>query len=146
MPGFDHGTLTQELYDLIIAVSEFASITGTNIGGMTPDPTLITLNPPACWVMFVGDAPKEDLSNANMIPSIEVISFMFSAFIYLPSAKQGEMIITHFPLLKKIIQGVRGKQSLSNTGHRWAYVGQRLALINTNRLVYAQRYVITGAM
>jgi hypothetical protein len=144
MTVFDHGSLIEELYNLIVAVPAFANITGLNVGGMQPDPTLITLTPPACWVMFAGDAPKEDLTHSNMIPAVEMCLFMFNAFIYLPMAKQSNLISTHLPMLKSIIQGIRGKDS--NTGHRWGYAGQRLALINTNRLVFAQRYVITGAM
>lgn len=144
MSSFDHGVLINELYNLIVGVTEFKDITGTNVGAMQPDPTLITLTPPACWVMFAGDAPKDDLSNAGQIPSTEVMLFMFNAFIYLPMDKQSILISTNLPLLKKIIQGVKGQDSV--TGHRWAYAGQRLALVNTNRLVFSQRYVVTGAM
>lgn len=139
-----HGDLISELYGLITAVSEFAAITGTNLGGTEPDPTLATLTPPACWVSFIGDIQKEP--PGSIVYSPEVMTFMFMAFVYLPMTKQSEMISTHLPLLTKIIQGVRGKDSNLNTGHRWAYAGQKLALVNTNRMVYAQRYTITGVM
>lgn len=140
----DHGSLIQELYSLIVAVNEFADITGTNLGGSEPDPTLLTLTPPACWVSFVGDAQKEP--GGNRPPTQEVLSFIFMAFIYLPMAKQSVMISTYLPLLAKVIKGVRGQESTQNTGHRWVYNGQKLALVNTNRMVYAQRYSITGVM
>ncbi len=140
----DHGTLLSELYGLITSVAEFANITGTNLGGTEPDPTLVALTPPACWVSFIGDSPKEP--PGRIVPLTETMSFMFMAFIYLPMAKQSDMIGTHLPLLQKVVQGVKGKESTANTGHRWAYAGQKLALVNTNRIVYAQRYSITGVM
>ena len=140
----DHGTLIKELYDLIVAVPDFASITGTNLGGMEPDPTLLTLVPPACWVSFIGDVQKEP--PGSIVPLTEVMTFLFMAFIYLPMAKQGDMIATHLPLLKKVIQGVKAHESVVNTGHRWAYAGQKLVLVNTNRMVYSQRYTITGVL
>jgi len=140
----DHGALTLELYNLITAVPEFANITGTNLGGMQPDPTLIQLTPPACWVTFVGDESVEDRQE-SLPPQQEVMRFIFQAFIYLPMKKQQEMIQNWLPLLGKIIPGVRGQAS-TITGHRWVYSGQKLALVNTNRLVYAQRYTITGVM
>jgi hypothetical protein len=140
----NHGTLLNELYGLITAVTEFANITGTNLGGMEPDPTLTALTPPACWVSFIGDSPKEP--PGRIVLTTEAMTFMFMAFIYLPMAKQSDMIGSHLPLLLKVVQGVKGKESTANTGHRWAYAGQKLALANTNRMVYAQRYSITGVM
>ncbi len=140
----NHGTLLNELYGLITSVPEFANITGTNLGGMEPDPTLSALVPPACWVSFIGDSPKEP--PGRIVMTTEPMTFMFMAFIYLPMAKQSAMIATHLPLLQKVAQGVKGKESTANTGHRWAYAGQKLALANTDRMVYAQRYSITGVM
>lgn len=140
----DHGTLVEELYGLVIAVPSFSKVTGITLGANQPDPTLITLTPPACWVSFIGDIQKEP--PGNIVPATEVLTFMFMAFIYLPMKTQSELIADCFPLLKQIIVGVRGKDSVSNTGHRWAYAGQKLALVNSDRLVYAQRYTITGSM
>lgn len=140
----NHGTLLNELYGLIVGVTAFANITGTSLGGNEPDPTLTSLTPPACWVSFIGDAPKEP--PGSIVLTKEVLTFIYTAFIYLPMTKQTEMISTWLPLLAQIMNGVRGKDSFSNTGHRWAYGGQKLALVNTNRLVYAQRYTITGMM
>lgn len=138
----NHGELLNELYGLIVGVTEFANITGTNLGGNEPDPTLLSLTPPACWVSFIGDIQKDP--PGNVVPTSETMTFMFMAFIYLPMAQQSVMLATHLPLLAKIVKGVRGQESL--TGHRWAYAGQKLALVNTTRMVYAQRYTITGAM
>lgn len=143
----DHGALLSELYGLITAVPQFATITGTSLGQNTPDPTLLTLNPPACWVSFVGDQQKDSEGDDTVVPTKEVMIFMFVGFIYLPMGKQNEMLTNaaHLPLLAKIVEGVRGKES-SITRHRWAYKGQKLVLVNTNRMVYAQRYTVTGVM
>jgi hypothetical protein len=141
----DHGALLSELYGHIIAVPAFAQITGASLGQHTPDPTLITLTPPACWVSFVGDNQIEDTNNIS--PTPETILFMFVAFIYLPMGAQSAMFMNaaHLPLLGKIIPGVRGKES-AITGHKWQYKGQKLALVNPNRMVYAQRYNVIGVM
>lgn len=144
--SYDHGSLLKELYDLVVAAPEFSYITGTSLAQNTPDPTLISLTPPACWVSFLGDQQKEQ--EENVVPQTEVIVFMFVAFIYLPMTKQNEMLTgaKTLPLLKTIIDAVRGKESAINTGHRWAYRGQKLALVNVDRMVYAQRYTITGVL
>lgn len=141
----DHGSLLAELFTLITSVPEFAAITGTQLGQNEPDPTLITLEPPACWVSFVGDNEVE--ADGNVIQTPKALYFMYVAFIYLPMARQSEMLAgaQHLPLLKKILQGVNGAQS-ANTGHRWSYKGQKLALVNTDRMVYAQRYSLVGVM
>lgn len=140
----NHADLLTELYSLITGVPEFANLTGLNLGGNEPDPTLTKLAPPACWVCFVGDTPKEP--PGNIVPLTEVMIFAFIAYVYLPMSRQSVMLSEDLPKLIKIIQGVKGKQSTLNTGHRWCYAGQKLALVNTNRLVYAQRYTITGVM
>lgn len=145
MAVYDHGTLLQELYNLIVAVPEFQLITGVSLGANEPDPTLLTLTPPACWVSFVGD--QEEEQDGNIVIAPQPMVFMFVAFIYLPMAKQSELIAgaVHLPLLKKVMTGVHGEES-ANTGHRWSYKGQKLALVNPNRMVYAQRYSIIGSM
>lgn len=136
----DHGTLTKELYDYVVGVPEFVDITGVTLGAQEPDPTLINLSPPACWVQFIGDTQKE--ADPSVVPGVQSMSLHFVAFIYLPAALQKALIEQWLPMLLKVSQGVHGQES--NTGHRWEYKGQKLVLANTNRLVYAQRYNITA--
>lgn len=140
----DHGALTKNLYDFVVSVPEFQNITGVTLGQHEPDPTLVKLTPPACWVSFVGDQINEQ--GHDQVPLQPSMLYMFVAFIYLPMQKQNNLLTTAsgLPLLGKISMGVHGKES--NTGHRWEYKGQKLSLVNTDRLVYAQRYSVVGSL
>ncbi|MGZ3307272.1 MAG: hypothetical protein ACXU85_01805 [Xanthobacteraceae bacterium] len=132
----------EHLLSLVQSVPQLAEKSGFAVGGQVPDPGLSKTPLPAAWVILSGDQCADN--DASLRPAIEVVEMTFVVMLYVPYLGQADLLANQFPLLEAVIKAARGEKAPS--GHRWRYVGQRLALVNTDKLAYEQRYTLTAVL
>lgn len=130
------------LIDLLRTVPALAQNVGLTLGGQTPDPSLSKIALPAAWVLHTGDKPTDP--DDAIVPAVQGVRFHYVVAIYLPYVSQSDMLNVQFPLLEAVINAVRGQTAPS--GHRFAYAGQRITLINPGRITYEQTYTLQAVL
>jgi hypothetical protein len=130
------------LLDLIGSVPALAQSTGIALGGQAPDPSLSKIALPAAWVLHASDKPLD--ADGSIVPAVQASQFDYVVAIYLPYVSQSDMLAVQLPLLEAVITAVRGQDAPS--GHRFAYRGQRITLINPGRITYEQRYSLEAVI
>jgi hypothetical protein len=131
----------------LTSVPELANSSGLTLGGKGTDPGLKTVPLPAAWVMYATDTVDEEpfghsSHQPGMNPSGEVMLLAVHSLIYLPYATQEDMLTIQLPLLETVIRSIRGTEAPS--GHRWRYLGQKLAVVLPDRIAYEQHYTLTA--
>ena len=142
--------IAENAADLVAKVTSVPALTssaGLAVGGKGSDPGLLKIPLPAAWVMYTKDDVDEAPfghggSQPGMVPSQQVVMLTCSVLIYLPYASQADLLETQLPLLEAVVNAVRG--TLAPSGHRWRYLGQKLALVYPDRIAYEQHYTLTA--
>jgi len=143
--------ISENVSDLIAKITslpEFENSAGLALGGKGTDPGLVKVNLPAAWVMYskddVDEEPFGHNSHPGMVPSLQVSLVTCSILIYLQYTTQEDLLAVQFPLLERVILSIRG--STAPSGHRWRYLGQKLALVYPDRIAYEQHYTLTAML
>lgn len=141
--------ISEVVRDLVTKVSSVASLensTGAALGGKGTDPGLVKLPLPAAWVMYAKDDVDEEPfghgRGPGSVPGREVVLATCSVLIYVPYTTQDNLLDVQFPLIESVITTIRGTKGPS--GHKWRYMGQKLALVYPDRLAYEQHYTLTA--
>lgn len=128
----------KQLLALINAVPALNQRVGLRVGGGATDPAMLTLPLPAAWVLLTGDRPLDPAAAVN--PRGQMVEITYSVMVYVANVSQSDLIDAQIPLLESVIVAVHGQQSPS--GHKWKYGGQRLVVVNTDKLGYEQRFTV----
>jgi hypothetical protein len=128
------------LLNLLTSVPALAANAGLAAGGRASDPSMIHVPLPCAWLLLAEDKPNDAATGSN--PAGQVVSTDFIVMLHIPYVSQADLLANQLPLLEATIAAVRGKQA--PRGQKWRYAGQKLMLINPDRLVYEQRYSIVG--
>lgn len=144
--------ISENVADLIAKIQtlpQLASSSGLAIGGKGTDPGLLKIPLPAAWIMYskddVDEAPfGQGGAQPGLVPAQEVVLATCSVLIYLPYTDQDDLLNVQLPLLESVITAIRGK--IAPSGHRWRYVGQKLALVYPDRIAYEQHYTLTAML
>jgi hypothetical protein len=143
----------EDLVARVTSVPALATSAGLALGGRGADPALTKIPLPAAWIMFGKDQVNEPPYGTSqsggfggMVPQIENIQQVFSVVIYVPYISQDDLLTTQYPLLESVIAAVRGNGRPAPSGHRWRYIGQKLAMVYPDRLAYEQHYTIDAVM
>lgn len=126
----------QDLLTQVQTVAALAEATGMAVGGRDIDPSMSKLPLPAAWVVLTQDRSNDPMTPVNM--GGQTLLVTYSVLVYVPYTSQSDLITNQLPLLESVIKAVHGH--LTPTGHKWRYEGQRLVLVNPDRLGYEQRY------
>lgn len=127
----------QHLFDLLQTVPTLKS--GLAVGGRADDPAMTKIPLPSAWVLLHNDEPEPA---GAMNPAGQVVKNIFVVVVYVPYISQADLIATQLPLLESVMKVVRGQQA--PMGQKWRYEGQRLTLVNPDKLAYEQRYSVVG--
>lgn len=130
----------QNLLSLVETVPALVKTSGLAVGGRSTDPAMASIPLPSAWVILADDKPRDPETGSN--PDGQVVITTYVVMVYVPYISQADLITNQLPLLESVMKAVRGKQSTS--GQKWRYEGQKLTLINTDRLAYEQRYSVIG--
>lgn len=139
----------EDFVDKVKSVPVLASSAGLAIGGKATDPGLLKIPLPAAWIMYTSDNPDEPPygrggEQPGMVPAVEVLLATVSVLVYLPYTTQDDLLQNQFPVLESVVKAIRGTTAPS--GHRWRYIGQRLAFVYPDRIAYEQHYTLTAIM
>jgi hypothetical protein len=126
------------LVSLIQGIAVLSKSTGLAAGGRTPDPGLLKIPLPAAWVLYAGDKPNEPQTGFNA--SNQVLTANYVVMIYIPYISAADLEANQYPMIEAVIQAIRGQQAPK--GQRWRYEGQKLSVVNPDRLAYEQRYSV----
>jgi hypothetical protein len=145
--------IAADLVERVTSVPALANSSGLAIGGRGADPALTKIPLPAAWIMFgkdqVDESPygsSQSGGRGGLIPNGENIQLVFSVVIYVPYVSQDDLLTVQLPLLESVIAAVRDSGRAAPSGHRWRYIGQKLAMVYPDRLAYEQHYTIDGFM
>lgn len=127
-----------QLVTLIQGIPVLAKSTGLAAGGKAPDPALTKIPLPAAWVLYAGDKPNEPQTGFNA--SNQVLTANYVVMIYVAYISAADLEATQYPMIEAVIQAIRGQQAPH--GQRWRYEGQKLSVVNPDRLAYEQRYSV----
>ena len=131
--------LTQDLINKVIAVPAFENRVGTNVGGTSADPSMVTAPVPFAWIVYGGSSPVGELGR----PAREVL-YLFNVNVIIKYGNdQADLLNNQFPILEAVQQAVAGTQALSNS-ENWQYLGDNLEAVMENRMVYTMRFAILG--
>lgn len=130
----------QNLLALIETVPALVKSSGLAVGGRSSDPAMANIPLPSAWVILAEDKPRDAETGSN--PDGQVVISTFVVMVYVAYISQADLITNQLPLLEATMKAIRGKASAS--GQKWRYEGQKLSLINTDRLAYEQRYSVIG--
>jgi hypothetical protein len=130
----------QNLLALLETVPSLVNTSGLAVGGRAPDPAMSRIPLPSAWVILADDKPQDAETGSN--PAGQAVHTTYVVMIYVPYINQSDLIANQLPLIESTVKAIRGQQSTSGT--RWRYEGQKLALINPDRLAYEQRYSLVG--
>jgi hypothetical protein len=143
----------KDLVDRVRLVSAFEGRAGFAIGGRGADPALTKIQLPAAWAMFGKDQVNEPPYGTSqsggfggMVPMVENVQQVFSVVVYVPYVSEDDLLTVQFPLLKSVVDAVRGEGRPAPSGHRWRFIGQKLAMVYPDRLAYEQHYTIDAVM
>lgn len=128
----------QHILGQVQTVPVLANSAGMAVGGRDIDPAMTKLQLPAAWVVLTQDRSNDPMTGVN--PGGQTLLLFYSVLIYVPYTSQSDLITNQLPLLESVIKAVHGVQAPH--GHKWRYEGQRLVLVNPDRLGYEQRYSI----
>lgn len=125
-----------DLLNKIATVSALATSHGLTVGGGKIDPSETKIPLPSAWVLFA--AEKEQDQELGMVLKTQTINGNYIVLIDVPFISQSDLISNQFPLLDAVRASIHG----TNTprGFRWKFDGQRLLLINPDRMRYEQTY------
>ena len=132
-------TFALDLHTKLATVSALAASAGFAVGGRTSDPALTKIPLPAAWILMMKDEATEQDSLA-VVSAQQVLKIEYGVMIYVPYTSQTDLISTQFPLLRAVRTAIHATSAPN--GYRWKYKGQRLALINADRLCYEVRFEI----
>ena len=138
----------QDLITKVTSIPALAASSGLAVGGKGTDPGMIKIPLPAAWIMYTKDEDDEDDGpngrGQRIVPAVQTLCLTASVLIYLPYTDQDDLLTTQFPLLESVVKAIRGTPAPS--GHRWRYLGQKLALVYPDRIAYEQHYTLTAVM
>lgn len=139
----------RDLVNRITTLPALEASTGLALGGKGTDPGMLKVPLPAAWVMFTtDDAAEAPFGNSGYQPGLvsesQVMSLTFHVLVYIPYISQEDLLNVQFPLLESIARTVHAKPAPS--GHRWRYLGQKLALVYPDRIGYEQHYTLTAVL
>jgi hypothetical protein len=142
-----------DLVTRVASVPALANSAGLALGGRGADPALTKIPLPAAWIMFGKDQVNEQPYGTSqsggfggMVPQIENIQQVFSVVIYVPYTSQDDLLTVQYPLLEAVVAAVRGDGRAAPSGHRFRYIGQKLAMVYPDRLAYEQHYTVDSVM
>lgn len=115
---------------------------GFAIGGRVIDPAMTQIPLPAAWILLGDDKPVD--LEMGLVPLMQVTMISYIVMVYVPYTNQADLVNVQLPLLRTIRTAIHGTPS--PTVDRWKYEGQRLVLVNTDRLAYEQKYCIRAAL
>lgn len=133
----------------LVTVPALANSSGLALGGKGVDAGLRQVALPCAWVMYAkDDADEEPFGSGGhqpgLVASPGVMKVTISILIYLPYSDQVDLLTIQFPLLETVVKAIHGTRAPS--GHRWRYLGQKLALVYPDRIAYEQHYTLTALM
>lgn len=132
----------QDLYTKLATVSALANSAGFAVGGKQSDPALTKIPLPAAWVLLGNDKPMDD--ETGLVPATQVLLVEYLVLVYVPYTSQSDLIGTQFPLLRSARTSIHA--TTAPNGYRWKYMGQKLVLVNPDRLCFEQRYAIRAPL
>ncbi|OYV99040.1 MAG: hypothetical protein B7Z62_02055 [Deltaproteobacteria bacterium 37-65-8] len=135
-------TFATDLVTKLETVTALATSSGMAVGGKAPDPALTKIPLPAAWVILGED--KADDIETGMIPTTQSVVITYIVMIYVPYLSQTDLINTQIPLMRAARSAIHATKAPN--GNRWKYNGQKLALINVDRMAYEQRYTVRASM
>jgi hypothetical protein len=147
--------IAENARDLVERVNSVPGIlsAGLALGGRGSDPAMTKIPLPAAWIMFGKDRVNEEPYGSSqssrfggMVPMGENVQQIYSVVIYIPYQSQDDLLTVQFPLLESVIEAVRGGGKEAPSGHRWRYIGQKLAMVYPDRLAYEQSYTVDAFM
>lgn len=139
----------QDLISKVVSVPAFTASASLVLGGKGTDPGMLKVPLPAAWIMYSKDDADEppfghSSSGHGMVPATQVLLMTCSILIYLEYTTQSDMLSVQLPLLESIALAIKGTEAPS--GHRWRYLGQKLAVVYPDRIAYEQHYTLTAAL
>jgi hypothetical protein len=138
--------LASDLLDKVKTIGALTDSTALTIGGKPQDPDLTKIPLPAAWVVLRKEE-KDTTPYGHTDPSGVVdeltIAAIWTVTVMVPYATDADMLDVQFPLLESVRKAIHNTDSPS--GFKWSYMGQRIALVYTNRLAYEQTYHVNLA-
>lgn len=132
-----------DLMSKLSTVPALSNSAGMQVGGTASDPSMTKIPLPAAWVLLGNDAPVDN--ETGSVPVMQVLLIEYVVLVYVPYVSEADIINTQIPLLRSARASIHGTSVVPN-GNKWKYKGQRLVLVNPDRLAYEQRYAIRVAM
>jgi hypothetical protein len=135
--------------DLVGKVQGIPSLTNSSsltLGGRAADPGMLKMQTPCAWVSMKGDAEDEAAMSAvsgprsGLVAVSQVMLGTWAVTVFVPYIDDTDLLATQYPLLEAIRAAIHATDAPS--GYRWAYVGQKIALVYPDRLAYEQRYTV----
>ncbi len=131
-----------DLYTKLTSVTALANAASFTAGGNAADPALTKIPLPAAWVLLSNDKPMDN--ETGVVPLTQVVLVEYTVLIYVQYTTQADLINTQIPLLRSARSAIHGTEGPNR--NRWKYMGQKLVLVNPDRLAYEQQYAIRIGM
>jgi hypothetical protein len=129
-----------DIYTKLATVPALATAVGFAIGGRTSDPALTKIPLPAAWVLLMSDRATDP--DTGTVMQTQVLLVEYAVLLYVPYNSQADLIATQFPLLRAARTAIHATTAPNK--YRWKYIGQKLTVVNPDRMCYEQRYAISA--
>jgi hypothetical protein len=134
--------------DLLTKLNTVSSLQGrigmTFLGGPI-DPSGQNVPLPAAWVVFQDETTKR---SGEVGFRQEDLTLTFSVLVSVSYTSQSDLLNSQLPTLEAIRSAISGQEvNGANTvgGNRWKYQSTALYEVSNDRLIYEQRYAISGS-
>jgi hypothetical protein len=73
------------------------------------------------------------------------VNLTFTVALVVSYESQEDLLNIQLPLLEAVRSSVSGRDSTSS-GLKWKYIGQNLVEVSNDRLVYEQKFMVSGSI
>jgi hypothetical protein len=136
--------LASDLLAKVSAVPALEFKTSLTIGGKSADPDLTKIPLPAAWIVMRKEgkdvAPHERTDRSGVVDEY-TLAGIWTVTVMVPYTTSEDLIDVQYPLIESVRKAIHKTEGpVGSMG--WAYMGQRIALVYTDRLAYEQSYHI----
>jgi hypothetical protein len=134
------------------SVPALANSAAFALGGKGTDPALKEIPLPAAWLALNLEQVDEDPLDRStryapgIVPEVQMMVATFPVLVIVPYIDETDLITNQYPLLESVVKAVKASGGEAPSGHRWRYIGQRLAFVYPDRLGYEQRYTLNWTL
>lgn len=135
--------ITQDIVDKVKAITEYSGRVGLAVGATDIDPINRDLTRPAAWIVFTG-IPVIDSSQVSTVNVSVTYSYIVKVLI--DYGLESELIATHFPLLEKTVDTIKGSGINNLPFHDWSFNGMSLESLDADRMVWVINFSIATSL